>query len=110
MLCAAAHNTYIATWEGGYLATVIDLASRRVVGWALADHMRTELVNDALEMAFVQRRPPKGAIFHSDRGNTRVGIMASWRGPTAWCSRSAWRGNAGTTPSRRASSPPSSAS
>ena len=61
--------TYIATWEGwAYLATVIDLASRRVVGWALADHMRTELVNDALEMAFVQRRPPKGAIFHSDRG------------------------------------------
>jgi len=61
--------TYIATWEGwAYLATIIDLASRRVVGWALADHMRTELVNDALEMAFVQRRPPKGAIFHSDRG------------------------------------------
>ena len=61
--------TYIATWEGwAYLATVIDLASRRVVGWALADHMRTELVNDALEMAFVQRRPAKGAIFHSDRG------------------------------------------
>ena len=61
--------TYIATWEGwAYLATVIDLASRRVVGWALADHMRTELVADALEMAFVQRRPPQGAIFHSDRG------------------------------------------
>ena len=61
--------TYIATWEGwAYLATVIDLASRKVVGWALADHMRTELVEDALEMAFVQRRPPKGAIFHSDRG------------------------------------------
>ena len=61
--------TYIATWEGwAYLATVIDLASRRVVGWALADHMRTELVNEALEMAFVQRQPGEGAIFHSDRG------------------------------------------
>ena len=61
--------TYIATWEGwAYLATVIDLASRRVVGWALADHMRTELVSEALEMAFVQRRPGAGAIFHSDRG------------------------------------------
>lgn len=61
--------TYITTWEGwAYLATVIDLASRRVVGWALADHMRTELVTDALEMAFVTRRPPPGAIFHSDRG------------------------------------------
>lgn len=61
--------TYVMTWEGwAYLATVIDLASRRVVGWALADHMRTELVEDALEMAFIQRRPAKGAIFHSDRG------------------------------------------
>ena len=61
--------TYIATWEGwAYLATVIDLASRKVVGWALADHMRTELVEEALEMAFITRRPPPGAIFHSDRG------------------------------------------
>jgi transposase InsO family protein len=61
--------TYIATWEGwSYLATVIDLASRRVVGWAFADHMRTELVTDALEMAFAQRRPSDGLIFHSDRG------------------------------------------
>jgi putative transposase len=59
--------TYIATWEGwAYLATVIDLASRRVVGWALADHMRTELVTDALEMAFRHRRPAPGAIFHAD--------------------------------------------
>ena len=61
--------TYIATWEGwAYLATVIDLASRRVVGWALAEHMRTELVEDALSMAFLTRRPSKGVIFHSDRG------------------------------------------
>jgi len=61
--------TYIATWEGwSYLATVIDLASRRVVGWALADHMRTELVEDALKMAFAQRAPEEGVIFHSDRG------------------------------------------
>jgi Integrase core domain len=57
------------TWEGwAYLATVIDLSSRRVVGWALADHMRTELVEDALAMAFAQRRPVAGVIFHSDRG------------------------------------------
>ena len=62
--------TYIATWEGWtYLATVIDLSTRRVVGWALADHMRTELIEDALEMAFTQRRPPAGLIFHSDRGS-----------------------------------------
>jgi putative transposase len=61
--------TYVATWEGwAYLATVIDLASRRVVGWALADHMRTELVTKALDMAFLHRQPPAGVIFHSDRG------------------------------------------
>jgi transposase InsO family protein len=61
--------TYLWTWEGwAYLATVIDLASRRVVGWALADHMRAELVCDALRMAIAHRDPPPGLIFHSDRG------------------------------------------
>ena len=61
--------TYIWTWEGwAYLATVIDLASRRVVGWALAEHMRAELVCDALRMAITHRRPAPGLIFHSDRG------------------------------------------
>ena len=61
--------TYIRTWEGWlYLATVIDLASRRVVGWAMADHMRAELVCDALRMAIDARRPAPGAMFHSDRG------------------------------------------
>ena len=61
--------TYIWTWEGWlYLATVIDLASRRVVGWAMADHMRTQLVSDALRMAVARRRPAPGLIFHSDRG------------------------------------------
>ncbi len=61
--------TYIWTWEGWlYLATVIDLASRRVVGWAMADHMRAELVCDALGMAIGARRPGPGLIWHSDRG------------------------------------------
>jgi transposase InsO family protein len=61
--------TYLRTWEGWlYLATVIDLASRRVVGWAMADHMRAELVCDALRMAIENRQPTPGAIFHSDRG------------------------------------------
>lgn len=61
--------TYINTWEGWcYLATVIDLASRRVVGWALDDHMRTSLVAEALSMACHHRRPPEGVVFHSDRG------------------------------------------
>lgn len=62
--------TYIWTWQGwAYLATVIDLGSRRVVGWALADHMRTELVADALKMAINIRHPEPGLIFHSDRGS-----------------------------------------
>ena len=62
--------TYVRTWEGWmYLATVIDLASRRVVGWAMADHMRAELVCEALQMAIARRRPEPGLIFHSDRGS-----------------------------------------
>ncbi|QKW17896.1 IS3 family transposase [Kitasatospora sp. NA04385] len=61
--------TYIATEEGWlYLATVIDIASRRVVGWATADHLRTELVADALRAACRTRRPSGRAIFHTDRG------------------------------------------
>jgi putative transposase len=61
--------TYVKTWDGwAYLATVIDLHSRAVVGWAIADHMRTDLVTDALDMALAHRRPDPGVIFHSDRG------------------------------------------
>jgi transposase InsO family protein len=61
--------TYINTWEGWlYLATVIDLASRRVVGWATAEHLRTDLVAQALTNAVTTRRPTGPVIFHSDRG------------------------------------------
>jgi transposase InsO family protein len=61
--------TYINTWEGWlYLATVIDIASRRVVGWATADHLRTDLVDQALRNAVTARRPERGVVFHSDRG------------------------------------------
>jgi transposase InsO family protein len=61
--------TYIGTWEGWlYLATVIDIASRRVVGYAIADHLRTELIADALANALAARDPAPGVIFHSDRG------------------------------------------
>ncbi|WP_255475278.1 IS3 family transposase [Pseudactinotalea sp. HY158] len=61
--------TYVKTWEGwAYLATVIDLHSRALVGWAIEDHMRTDLVTDALDMALKTRKPPAGVIFHSDRG------------------------------------------
>ena len=68
--CWAGDITYVRTWEGWmYLATVIDLASRRVVGWAMAEHMRAELVCEALEMALSWRQPDVGLIFHSDRGS-----------------------------------------
>jgi transposase InsO family protein len=61
--------TYIPTWEGWlYLATVIDLDSRRVVGWATADHLRTDLVAQAMTNAVASRRPHGEVIFHSDRG------------------------------------------
>jgi len=60
--------TYIATWAGFlYLAVVLDAWSRRVVGWAMATHLRTELVLDALNMAVMQRRPTH-VIHHSDQG------------------------------------------
>lgn len=61
--------TYIPTWEGWlYLATVIDIASRRVVGWATAEHLRTDLPAQALSNAIATRRPAGEVIFHSDRG------------------------------------------
>ncbi len=62
--------TYLRTWEGWlYLATVIDAHSRRVVGWAIADHMRTDLVQDALAMAITLRGGlPATVVFHADRG------------------------------------------
>ena len=61
--------TYLRTDEGWlYLATVIDLATRMVVGWQMADHMRTSLVVDALEMARTHGYVAPGAVFHSDRG------------------------------------------
>jgi putative transposase len=61
--------TYIPTDEGWlYLAGVIDLCSRKIVGWSMADHMRTDLVADALGMAVARRRPGEGLLHHSDRG------------------------------------------
>ncbi|TKJ34892.1 transposase, partial [Blastococcus sp. CCUG 61487] len=61
--------TYLRTGEGWlYLATVIDLATRMVVGWQTAAHMRTALVTDALQMAIDGGHVADGAIFHSDRG------------------------------------------
>jgi transposase InsO family protein len=62
--------TYIATDEGWlYLAVVIDLFSRQVVGWSMKPHMRAQLVADALRMAWFRRQPVEGLILHSDRGS-----------------------------------------
>jgi putative transposase len=61
--------TYIPTWEGWlYLASVIDCYTKACIGYAMADHMRTELVTDALDMAARNYTLAEGAIFHSDRG------------------------------------------
>ena len=62
--------TYIATDEGWlYLAVVIDLWSRRVVGWSMSHRMTKELVNDALRMAWAKRAPGVGVLYHTDRGS-----------------------------------------
>lgn len=61
--------TYVPTGEGWlYVAGVLDLCSRKLVGWAMADHMRAELAGDALSMAVSRRRPAAGLLHHSDRG------------------------------------------
>jgi putative transposase len=61
--------TYVQTVDGWvYTATVIDLHSRKVVGYAVADHLRTSLIIEALAAALVTRKPAAGVIFHSDRG------------------------------------------
>lgn len=80
--CPAAPNllwvadiTYLRTWEGWlYLAAVQDAFSRRIVGWSMADHMRSELVVDALQMGIARRRPEPGLIHHSDQGSQFVSV------------------------------------
>jgi len=67
--------TYLPTWEGFlFLAVVLDVFCRRVVGWAMANHLRTELVVAALNMAIQQRRPTHGVIHHSDRGSQYTSV------------------------------------
>jgi putative transposase len=72
--------TEVSTWEGKlYLAVVLDCYSRRCVGWAMAEHMRAELVIEALEMAIWQRRPEAGLVHHSDRGGQYVSLIFGQR-------------------------------
>ena len=62
--------TYVPTEEGWlYLAAVIDLYSRKVIGWSMDSRMKTELVNNALLMAIWQRKPQKDLVWHTDRGS-----------------------------------------
>jgi transposase InsO family protein len=73
--------SYVRTWEGwAYVATVIDLASRRVVGLALCDHLRASLASEALTMALTQRRPAPGLVFHSDSEYVVAGSFG-WSDP-----------------------------
>jgi putative transposase len=72
--------TYLPSWEGWlYLASVIDLYSRMVVGWCMAEHMRVELVVHALEMAVSRRRPSAGVIHHSDHGSQYTAVIFGQR-------------------------------
>ncbi|MGZ6576690.1 MAG: IS3 family transposase, partial [Solirubrobacteraceae bacterium] len=72
--------TYLRTWEGWlYLAAVQDAFSRRIVGWAMADHMRSELVVDALQMALARRKPGPGLVHHSDQGSQFVSLAFGQR-------------------------------
>jgi putative transposase len=67
--------TYVPTWQGFlYVAVVIDVFSRRVVGWSMAGHLRTELIVEALDMAISVRQPSEGLIHHSDRGTQYTSI------------------------------------
>jgi putative transposase len=101
--------TYVPTQEGLlYLAFILDTHSRRIVGWAMENHMRTELVVDALEMAVWRRKPSAGLVHHCDRGAqytaisfgkrlAEVGIVPSMGRTGTALDRARWR---------RASSPP----
>jgi putative transposase len=81
--------SYLRTWEGWlYLAVVVDCYSRRVVGWSLRDHLRAELVVDALEHAVVRRQPERGLVHHSDRGSQYVSLVFGQRCRLAGIERS----------------------
>ena len=74
--------TYIPTWEGWlYLAVVLDACSRRVIGWAMADHLRSDLAGAAVTMALTQRRPTRSLLHHTDRGSQYT--AASYRATLA---------------------------
>lgn len=92
--------SYIPTWEGWlYLATVLDLYSRRVVGWAMSERMTSDLTIAALKMALMQRQPASGLIHHSDQGSQYAdsryqSLLASWGIEASMNGSGAWYDNA----------------
>ena len=101
--------TYVPTPQGIlYVAVVLEAFSRRVVGWSMAGHLRTELILDALDMAISRRRPSVGLIHHSDRGTQYTSIAFGRRCREAGIALSMGStGTASITPWSRASSPAS---
>jgi len=100
--------TYLRTWEGWlYLAAVQDAFSRRIVGWSMADHVRSDLVVDALDMAVARRRPEAGLIHHSDQGSQFVSLAFGQAAAKAGIARSmgstgvCWDNAVAETSSRR---------
>src|SRR3954454_15134782 len=110
--------TYVRTWEGWlYLSFVLDTYSRKVVGWSMANNLRTGLVLDALNMGIYNRRPQPGLIHHSDRGSQytsvefdsrlkEVGLLPSMGSVADACDNSLWP-RASSLPSREGVDPPS---
>ena len=79
--------TYVPTGQGWlYLALVLDRWSRKIVGWAMADHLRSELVVSALQMARTQRQPGRGLLVHSDRG-----VQYASRATRAYLEEQGWQ-------------------
>ena len=99
--------TYVATEEGFlYVAFILDAHSRRIVGWAMESHLRTELVVDALQMALWRRKPAAGLVHHSDQGVQYTALSLSPKSSGRWASPRLWGGQGApwTTPWQRASS------
>jgi putative transposase len=88
-----ADSTYLPTEQEGflYLAVILDVFSRRVVGWSMQEHLRTELVLAALEMAVCKRRPAAGLIHHSDHGCQYTSVLFGQR-----CAAAGIRSSMGT--------------
>ena len=107
-----ADMTYVPTWAGFiYLAVVLDVWSRRIVGWAIGETMTADLVLAALNMA-LQQRKPDGVIHHSDQGSQYTSDRLRRSAARRWACARRWARSATPTTTRwpRASSPPSSAS